>query len=180
MKHALLLAGTGICFVLGSAVFAQSPSGQPDKPTAQSQGAPSTADFVKTAAISDMFEIQSSKLALEKKARDERHFAERMIHDHTETTDQLQHLVNSGQVKVPLPAALDTQHEQMLDKLRGENGANFDKDYDQAQLAGHKEAVALFESYAANGDNAALKRWAAATLSHLRDHLAMAEKLSQR
>jgi putative membrane protein len=68
----------------------------------------------------------------------------------------------------------------MLEQLHGERGANFDKDYDHMQLAGHKEAVALFENYAHNGDNVALKRWAAATLPHLQEHLAMAEKLSSR
>ena len=79
-----------------------------------------------------------------------------------------------------LPAELDDEHKQMLDKLRGESGGDFSKDYNQMQLAGHKEAVALFEAYAKTGDNAALKSWAAKTLPHLQEHLAMAEKLSQR
>jgi hypothetical protein len=43
---------------IGIAIFAAS---------ASAQSAPSTADFVRTVAISDMFEIESSKLALEKK-----------------------------------------------------------------------------------------------------------------
>jgi hypothetical protein len=37
-----------------------------------------------------------------------------------------------------------------------------------------------FENYAHNGDNAALKRCAVATLPHLQELLAMAEKLSAR
>ena len=48
------------------------------------------------------------------------------------------------------------------------------------QLNGHKQAVALFEAYAKSGDNPALKSWAAKTLPHLQEHLAMAEKLSRR
>ena len=103
-----------------------------------------------------------------------------MVHDHTQTTEQLKHLVGGGKVKAQLPAELDDEHKQMLDKLRGESGGDFSKDYNQMQLAGHKEAVALFEAYAKTGDNAALKSWAAKTLPHLQEHLAMAEKLSQR
>ena len=156
---------------IGIAIFAAS---------ASAQSAPSTADFVKTVAISDMFEIESSKLALEKKIAADQAFAQRMVHDHTQTTEQLKHLVGGGKVKAQLPAELDDEHKQMLDKLRGELGGDFSKDYNQMQLAGHKEAVALFEAYAKTGDNAALKSWAAKTLPHLQEHLAMAEKLSQR
>ena len=103
-----------------------------------------------------------------------------MVHDHTQTTEQLKHLVNGGKVTAQLPAELDDEHKQMLDKLRGELGADFSKDYNQMQLAGHKEAVALFEAYEKSGDNEALKSWTAKTLPHLQEHLAMAERLSQR
>jgi putative membrane protein len=156
---------------IGFAIFAAA---------AFAQTAPSTADFVKMVAISDMFEVESSKLALEKKVAADRAFAQRMIHDHTQTTEQLKHLVEGGNVKARLPAELDDPHKQMLEKLRGESGADFSKDYNEMQLGGHKEAVALFEAYAKSGDNSALKSWAAKTLPHLQEHLAMAEKLSQR
>ena len=103
-----------------------------------------------------------------------------MIHDHTQTTEQLKSLIKAHKVEAQLPAELDDQHKKMLEKLRGESGADFSKDYNEMQLNGHKEAVALFEAYAKSGDNAALKSWAAKTLPHLQEHLAMAEKLSQR
>ena len=47
------------------------------------------------------------------------------------------------------------------------------------QLAAHKDAVSLFERYAKGGDNATLKAFAAKTLPHLREHLKMAEDLTQ-
>jgi putative membrane protein len=176
-----VLLAIGICVLAAGPVWAQSPPADTAQPPAQqSAAAPSTADFVKTVAISDMFEMQSSKLALDKKAKPDAQFAKRMIHDHGQTTEQLKHLVDSGKVKAELPTALDAEHQQMLDQLRGESGAAFDKDYDQMQLKGHKEAVALFEAHARGGDNPALKNWAAKTLPHLQEHLAMAEKLSAR
>ena len=84
---------------------------------------------------------------MEKKIAADQAFAQRMVHDHTQTTEQLKHLVGGGKVKAQLPAELDDEHKQMLEELRGESGADFSKDYNQMQLAGHKEAVALFEAY---------------------------------
>jgi hypothetical protein len=75
---------------IGLAIFAAA---------ASAQTAPSTADFVKMVAISDMFEVESSKLALEKKVAADQAFAQRMVHDHTQTTEQLKHLVHSDKVK---------------------------------------------------------------------------------
>src|ERR1700687_282053 len=47
--------------------------------------APTTADFVKEVAVSDMFEIDSSKLAQDKGNAPERTFASLMVDDHTTT-----------------------------------------------------------------------------------------------
>ena len=47
----------------------------------------------------------------------------------------------------------------------------------RSQQQTHQEAVDLFQKYAQSGDNADLKEWAAKTLPHLKEHLAMAEKL---
>jgi putative membrane protein len=156
---------------MGFAIFATA---------ASAQTAPPTSDFVKTVATSDMFEIESSKVALDKKISADKAFAQRMVHDHTQTTEQLNSLIKAHKVEAQLPAGLDDQHKEMLEKLRGESGADFSRDYNEMQLSGHKAAVALFEAYAKGGDNAALKSWAAKTLPHLQEHLALAEKLSLR
>jgi putative membrane protein len=138
----------------------------------------STDEFVKKVAISDMFEVESSQLALSKKPdRDTAPFAKRMVKDHTKTTRELKTLVQAGKVKAELPSALDAEHKKKLDDLRSLEGKPFDTAYDQAQREGHQQAVALFESYAKNGDNADLKKWAAKTLPHLKMHLTMAQKL---
>jgi putative membrane protein len=138
----------------------------------------STQDFVTKVAISDMFEVESSKLALDKQPdQDTKPFAEQMVKDHTKTTGELTALVRSGKVKANLPTALDAEHQKKLDELKGLSGKAFDTAYDQAQLKGHQDAVALFQSYANSGDNPDLKTWASTTLPHLKEHLQMAEKL---
>jgi putative membrane protein len=167
MKRTLILA-VG-CGLFASAAFAQTP------PAA---GTPSTQDFVNKVAISDMFEIQSSQLALAKQAdADTKPFAEKMVQDHQKTSSELKALVDGGKVKATLPTALDPQHQKMLDELKAKNGKDFDASYDQTQVKAHQDAVALFDAYAKGGDNSELKGWASRTLPHLREHLSMAEKL---
>jgi putative membrane protein len=137
----------------------------------------STADFVKNAAIAGLFEIQSSELALRKRESQDRRFAKRMIHDHERASAQLKRIVRADHINAQVPTQLDDQHQKMLQQLRGESGQTFEKDYDKMQLQGHQKAVSLFQNYAQNGDNRALKRWAQRTLPTLQDHLSMAQKL---
>jgi putative membrane protein len=168
MKSIILSLAAGCA--LASVALAQTP------PAAS--GAPSTQDFVTKVAISDMFEIQSSQLALSKQPdADTKPFAEKMVQDHQKTTRELKSLVEGGKVKATLPSALDSEHQKLLDELKAKNGKDFDQSYDQNQVKAHRDAVALFESYGNGGDNAELKAWASQTLPHLKEHLAMAEKL---
>jgi putative membrane protein len=80
-------------------------------------------------------------------------------------------------VKEQLPTELDAEHKRKLDDLAKLSGREFDTAYDRAQMEAHREAVALFESYAQTGDNPDLKQWAAKTLPHLKAHLTMADQL---
>jgi predicted outer membrane protein len=64
------------------------------------------------------------------------------------------------------------------DQRKAKSGKEFDQAYDQMQRQAHEDAVALFKSYSQGGDNADLKAWATKTLPHLKEHLAMAKKLS--
>jgi len=139
----------------------------------------SSEDFAKKVAISDSMEIQSSQLALSRGAdSDTKPFAEKMVKDHKQTSAELQALVETGKLKVTLPAALDPDHQKKLDDLKAKSGKDFDSAYDHMQVQAHQEAVALFEQYAREGENPNLKAWAAKTLPHLKEHLVMAQRLS--
>ena len=140
--------------------------------------AQSAQDFVNKVAISDMFEIQSSQLALSKQAdEDTKPFAQKMVQDHQKTSSELKAVVEGSMVKLTLPATMDSEHQKMLNDLQAKDGKDFDRTYDQIQLKAHRDAVALFESYSKNGDNPELKSWAVATLPHLKEHLSLAQKL---
>lgn len=140
---------------------------------------PNTQDFVAEAAISDMFEIQSSKLAQEKKDTKVNDFANKMIADHTTSSEAIKNMVQSGKVKADIPGSLDSKHQSMLDKLKGLNGDDFEKQYRSDQISGHKDTVDLYKRYAKGGDNADLKAFAEKTLPIVEHHQKMAEDLAK-
>jgi putative membrane protein len=165
----VLLAGPALAQSLGEKTGVNSALGV----------APATADFVKEVAISDMFEIESSKLAAQKGNAQEKSFAQQMMTDHTKTSSELKGLVGNGKAQATVPTTLDSSHQSKLDKLKGANGKDFSSDYDSYQVSAHEDAVSLFERYANGGDNAELKNWAGKTLPALRHHLDMAKELGR-
>jgi putative membrane protein len=176
MKRSIIALG---CVFLAGPVLAQS-IGEKTVVNSALDIAATTADFVKEVAISDMFEIDSSKLAQDKGNAPEKTFASQMVDDHTKTSTELKTLVSSGKVKTELPTALDSSHQSKLDKLKGESGKDFSSDFDSMQVSTHKDAVSLFERYAKGGDNSDLKDWAGKTLPTLKHHLEMAENLKKK
>jgi putative membrane protein len=166
------------CLLLASSALAQS-VGEKTGVDSMLGISPSTADFVKEVAISDMFEIEASKLAEDKGNAPEKSFATQMVADHTKTSEQLKHVVDAGELKADVPAALDSSHQSKLDQLKGEDGKDFSSDFDNVQVSAHKDAVSLFERYAKGGENADLKEWAGKTLPTLKHHLEMAENLKK-
>lgn len=140
---------------------------------------PSTPDFVKQVAISDMFEIQSNKLGQEKGNASEKTFAAHMVTDHTKTSTELKELISGGKVKAELPTTLDGAHQSKLDKLKNSTGKDFSSTFNSMQVEAHEDAVSLFERYAKGGDNGDLKAWAAKTLPALKHHLEMAQNLEK-
>jgi putative membrane protein len=159
---ATLVAG---CLLIATPAFAQS--------------TPSTADFVAQAAIGDMFEIETSKLAEQKADPSATDLAAKVVKDHTAMSAELKSLTQSGKVKAELPASLDALHQEKLDKLKAMKGGVFDKNYLETQIDAHKDAASLFERYAKGGDNDALKAFAAKHLPRLQEHLKMARDIRE-
>jgi putative membrane protein len=130
--------------------------------------------FVNAAASSDATEIQTSQLAATK-ARSARikTFAAKMVTDHTATTQQLTTLVQGKGATVSPAADQDLQTKLTADKPRA-----FDRDYINAQIAGHKAAVKLFQDEIANGQDTDVKSFAQTTLPTIQQHLKLAQQIA--
>lgn len=140
---------------------------------------PATGDFVSGAASGDLFEIQSSELALKQGDAATRNFARQMITDHQKTSNELKNLVQTKKIDVTIPDTPNSSQQSMLDKLAKLNGAEFDKQYRQDQTSAHKDAVSSFQRYAKSGDDPDLKQWAEKTAPVLEHHLQMAQELDR-
>jgi putative membrane protein len=131
-------------------------------------------NFVTKAAIGGLFEVQSSKVAQDKLQQQElKAFAQKMISDHGAANAKLESI--AGQQKLQVPADLDAAHKSNVDKLESAT-APVDAPYAEMQKAAHTDAVSLFEAYAKDGDNAALKSFASETLPTLKMHQEMIQK----
>jgi len=137
-----------------------------------------TKGFVTAAATSDLYEVTAGQIAVQRaQSQAVKDFAQKMVDAHSETTTKLKGLVADNKINVALPSHVDHRRQGMLDDLRGAKAQDFDHRYIEQQVAAHKEANILMRGYAKDGDNAALKDFAATTDKAVKEHLSMAEKL---
>jgi putative membrane protein len=164
-----------------SILFATCAFGVLAAPTAFAQMAtPSAQEFVMMAASSDMFEIQSSTIALEKAQSEEvKEFAQQMIDDHTKASTELKAAVESSEKDLEVPESMLEKHQEQVEALNSASGSAFDAAYLEAQTAAHEEAVALMTSYAKGGEEAELKAHAAKAQPIVEMHLEHVQKLDQ-
>jgi len=124
--------------------------------------------FVAMAASSDLYEIESSRMALQRtRVPMLRMHAEMMIRDHTNTTAQLKAAAASAGLGVP--AQMLPMHSAMLNQLS--RSANFDATYRTQQVTSHRQALALHDNYLRRGDVPQLRGVAAAAVPVVRGHL---------
>ena len=132
--------------------------------------------FAQQAAMSDLFEIRSSELALERSSNAAvKEFAQTIINDHKEASAKLK--TRADALKLALPTDVDAPKLADLQALGVKKGEAFDRAYAAVQVNAHVDAVNLFTNYAAKGQNADLKAHATETLPHLQHHLTKARDL---
>jgi putative membrane protein len=169
--------------------FAAPAIGQTTTPaTPPAAGSPSTAaaattsakTFVATVAVANLFEIESSQLALSRsRSSDVKEFASRMVTDHKMAGTKFKKAVTEARLTMP-PEKLDAKHQAELDKLKSSSGEAFDKAYIEAQYKAHTEAVDLMRAYMRDGDTPHLKAFAGDMLPTLEGHLNHVNKLRNR
>lgn len=157
----------GVSLLAVNTAFAQAPAEAPAAVAAVTD----PQQFADMASSSNTFEIESSRVALEKSTNDQvLAFAQHMIDDHTKAGQDMMAAAQSDGIT---PAtALQPHHQSQLDELTGLEDEAFDEAYLAAQVAAHDEAVALFEAFSTNGEESALKSFAAETLPTLQEHRA--------
>jgi putative membrane protein len=134
--------------------------------------------FANTAAASDRFEIESSRLAASQgQSAAIKSFAEKMISAHQESTAKLTTTTSSLNPPVTPDDTLSATQQADLDGLKGKTGAEFDTAYAAAQVKAHQAALDALNAYAASGDTPALKEFASGLVPTVTAHLNMAKGL---
>jgi putative membrane protein len=132
--------------------------------------------YIQNAAASDMFEIETSRLALEKAAMPSvKTYAQMMIDEHTKSSNELK--AAAGQANMPVPAALPSDKQAKVDALRGLSGAEFDRQYLADQRSGHQETLAKVNAYLAAAPAGPLKDHASKVTGVVQKHLNSLEKI---
>jgi putative membrane protein len=148
------------------------PPGTSGVPTSQQGDLSSkSAAVLRTATSSNLFEIESSRLALTRSQSNAiKEFADRMLADHTRVANRARQVLNEMGASPP-PAMLEPAHQQQLDALKAAVNAEFDRAYIEVQYTAHVDAITLVRDYAHTGDNERLKKLAADLLPVLQGHL---------
>jgi putative membrane protein len=134
--------------------------------------------FTDTVVGSDMFEIQSGKLAETMGSTPAiKDFGKMLVADHSKSSDALKAAAKKTSPVVALPMVLPTDLEAKLDALKAAKGADFDKLFVEQQTDGHKAALDALKTYAAGGDQTSLKEWATSVIPTVEGHLTKLEAM---
>jgi putative membrane protein len=136
---------------------------------ANSQGVTNPEMFVNAATSSNMFEIESSQLALTLDVSDPvRAFAQHMVDEHTQAGVKMKEAAIKDAITPP--ASMSDKDQSLLGDLQAAKGEAFESVYLAEQVTAHDEAVALFESFSQGGPDNALRAFAVETLPILKQH----------
>ena len=138
----------------------------------ESASSMAAADFAAAIAASDMYEIESGRLAAEKaSSADLKSFGQMLVTDHQKSTADLKTAAAEARPAVAVIPALEAEQQQMLDALRSASGAEFDRLFVDQQKQAHQKALDLLQRYSTEGDVEALKNFAGKASPIVKAHL---------
>jgi putative membrane protein len=150
---------------------AATPSANPAATLATPSNEAAAPDFVNKAAASDMFEIESAKLAQKRSKNPQvKEFAAMMIKDHTKSSADLKAAIKASSPALTSPTTLPKDKQDAVDDLLKADPETFDRKYMDGQVDAHQAALNLLQRYAQDGDVAQIKAFAAATAPVVQKH----------
>jgi putative membrane protein len=161
-------------------------------------------DFISTQLSDGTAEVELGRMASQRAVNpDVKRFAQMMVDDHTKAGAELKEI--AGKYNVNITEENGDKHKDLMDRLSKLNGAQFDKQYMQAMVDNHEDAVDGLESrvnstaslkdkitdpskadtqvtpeQTDNAVAAAVNEWAATTLPTVRHHLDEAKTINDR
>jgi putative membrane protein len=126
--------------------------------------------FAAAVAASDLYELESAKLAAIKgTSKEVKEFAGYLLTDHRKSTADLE--IAAAEANVMVAPALDAEKQAMIDQLKAASGAEFDRLFLGQQKTAHQKALMLLQSFARDGDAEPLKTFASKASGVVEGHL---------
>jgi putative membrane protein len=136
-------------------------------------------DFLVQSVSHNVAMVKLSEMAEREAGGEEvKAFARTIVKEHGRVNERL--LEAARDIKVGILTGLEKDRRAIQDRLAGMKGAAFDREFLKQVVADHQRAVGLFEWEAKNGTNVELRKFAVSTLPALREHLKMAQSLSEK
>ena len=133
-------------------------------------------NFVEKATLSNMFEIESAKLALERsKVQPIKDYAQAILDAHTASSSELAPLASAALVTAP--TQLDSGFQSQLKQLQDASVEDFDDRYLDQQTEVHENTASLLKDFSVNGKDAQLQAFALKMLPIVEAHLTQAKAL---
>lgn len=175
MKHLLAAASVGALLIAAPA-WAQNAA---NPATGAAQGlSQQDKTFVQKAGDGGLAETDLGRLAMEKGGTPAiREFGRWMYTDHGIVAANWLKAILAAQNETAQPK-LTAEDQRLRQKLEGLSGAQFDREYIQAQVTAHEKTIPIFETEARDGQNPMLKNFAAELTPVLQQHLAEAKQLA--
>jgi putative membrane protein len=175
---ALITDGTMMIFAVMLTVIACNQRPEDTKDTAEEhneakfddKSTEKDAQFLVEAAAINLNEIQLGQLAGTNATMQEVKDLGKMMEDeHNKKLEELKALAAKKTVTIPVSATEQGQDDYK--KLSEKTGNDFDKEFCDMMVKGHKDAIDKFEKASSECNDAEIKEWATATLPALRNHL---------
>ncbi|MET8836684.1 DUF4142 domain-containing protein [Micromonospora sp. NPDC004540] len=147
---------------------------------AQAAAQPSTQDTQYLQALHqvNLFEITAGDLAQQKGQNQQvKDLGKMFVTDHTQLDQTVQS--TAQQLNVQLPADPTADQQKVLDRLNNLSGADFDKAWVTAQLAGHVQAIQATQTEISQGSEQSVVQIAQDALPVLQAHLDALTALAQ-
>lgn len=153
----------------------QAQSGQQQK---QGQMSQQDQKFAKEAATGNMMEVQLGELAQEQAQNDQvKQFGQRMAEDHGKAQDKLKQILQQAKVEVPQQLPQDAQ--QKVDRLKQQQGKQFDQAYMELMVKDHDKDLQAYRQYTDQGEFQELVTYANQTTPILEQHHQQAQDIAK-
>jgi putative membrane protein len=135
--------------------------------------------YVMKAGASDLYEIQSSQIALRKSRNQQvRNLATMLISHHRMTTRDVTAAARRERLR-PMPPMLEP-HQRAMIAVLNRTSRGFDRAFLDQQRTAHDQALQLHMNYSARGDAPALRAAAATAVPIIQRHIARIDAIGVR